>query len=486
MLRTAKVTASATTRHESHEELRRPRVAQFSAYSRPSLVSGGSGTGTQLDVSELNRYDISVLLADEALEHGQEGMHSFSVGGRDWVSVFSPQLAKDVLTSNVFDKVTVLDELKSAYKNGVLVRSFRESIERRKALQPIFSSMDPDVLVNTFSSTALDVCDHLAHQQRDAGYVSVEPVMQGLALDSLCKSLLKYDIRARFGEMEGGIEAIDYVVKEASRRAIVSGAYEKNTEQDKKLHDCKAMVESLLHTVVGATEPGDGTVVDMLTQKNDDPQAMADDALNLVYNATHTSGAAISWCLFCLAQQPEQWTRLRDEVFSYVQDATDIDYNTILELKQCRSAIVEALRLFPGPPRIYRESVTEATLSNKCVIPQGTGVWVDLLALQRNPNVFQDAYKFDFTRWLDERTEWSPSASLHPTSQDTSYAYLPFGAGARGCLGNTFAMLEATTALATIVTRFQAVSPVSAPEDMGIEASFAAITTRTGMHLRFE
>ena len=277
--------------------IQRPRVPSYSTSSRPAIVPNSSTT-TQLDPSEFTRYDISVLLAEDALKHGQDGMHSLTVGKRDWVSVFSPQLAKDVLTNKQFDKVTVLDELKSAYKNGVLVRSFQESIERRKALQPIFSSVNPDVLFKTFSSTALDVCDRI-HQSE--GQVSLEPMMQGLALDSLSKSLLNYDTRLRFGEMQGALEAIDFVVKEASRRTIVSGAHETNTELETKLDQCKEMVESLLQTAVDATEAGDGSIVDMLTQKNDDPQAMAEDALNLVYNATHTSGAALSWCLFCLA-----------------------------------------------------------------------------------------------------------------------------------------------------------------------------------------
>lgn len=484
MQRSVKRCACACAASPERAGIQRPRVPSYSTSSRPAIVPNSSTT-TQLDPSEFTRYDISVLLAEDALKHGQDGMHSLTVGKRDWVSVFSPQLAKDVLTNKQFDKVTVLDELKSAYKNGVLVRSFQESIERRKALQPIFSSVNPDVLVKTFNSTALDVCDRI-HQSE--GQVSLEPMMQGLALDSLSKSLLNYDTRLRFGEMQGALEAIDFVVKEASRRTIVSGAHETNTELETKLDQCKEMVESLLQTAVDATEAGDGSIVDMLTQKNDDPQAMAEDALNLVYNATHTSGAALSWCLFCLAQKPDQWLLIREEVDAIVQDVTDLDYNSILKLEQCRSAIVEALRLFPGPPRIYREAVNDATMSNGSVIPQGTGVWVDLQALQRNPDVFHNAEEFDLTRWTNSSSSsgWSPSASLHPTSQDTGYSYLPFGAGARGCIGNVFAMLETTTVLAAIAKQFRTISFASSPEDMGLEASFAAITNKNGMHVHLQ
>ena len=64
--------------------------------------------------------------------------------------------------------------------------------------------------------------------------------------------------------------------------------------------------------------------------------------------------------------------------------------------------------------------------------------------MHHDPRYFPDPQKFDPDRWLPERSQKLPR-----------FAYFPFGGGPRQCIGNSFAMMEATLLLAAIAQRFQ-------------------------------
>ena len=100
-------------------------------------------------------------------------------------------------------------------------------------------------------------------------------------------------------------------------------------------------------------------------------------------------------------------------------------------------------------------------LGGRYTARRGQPVALLLSAIQRDPAVWPDPLRFDPERFLPERARQRPA-----------YAYKPFGVGRRTCLGRSFALVEATLALAMIVQRFEfddpgplrlALSPVPRP-----------------------
>lgn len=152
-------------------------------------------------------------------------------------------------------------------------------------------------------------------------------------------------------------------------------------------------------------------------------------------------------------------------------------------------AIVEALRLFPGPPRLWRHLTSDVTLPGGQTLPKGSKVCVDLMSLHRCEQCYENPEAFDLTRWERETESYSPSSwvnsALHPPAPVVQHAYVPFGIGPRACLGNNFAMLEATAVLTEIARRFSSVSLALDPEEMGVESSFASVTTAIGNWMFF-
>ncbi len=120
----------------------------------------------------------------------------------------------------------------------------------------------------------------------------------------------------------------------------------------------------------------------------------------------------------------------------------------------------EALRLCPpaaGTPRMLNEDVTVDGYRAEA----GTMVVVNFYAMHRNPALWEDPLTFDPDRFSPERS-----------AGRGRWQYLPFGGGPRSCVGEHFAMLEATLALATIVRE---VSVESLTDDFPVETPFTVI-----------
>jgi cytochrome P450 len=107
-------------------------------------------------------------------------------------------------------------------------------------------------------------------------------------------------------------------------------------------------------------------------------------------------------------------------------------------------SIQEVLRLYPPAPAFPRDPVTDQVLGDRPV-PAGAFLLVFPYATHRHPEFWDEPDRFDPDRFLPER-----EAERH------AYAYYPFGAGHRICLGNSFALLEARILTALLARRFSA------------------------------
>ena len=140
------------------------------------------------------------------------------------------------------------------------------------------------------------------------------------------------------------------------------------------------------------------------------------------------------------------------------------------DLQVVEAVLQETLRLYPAIPSISRQCVKEHTIASshgdlKIRIPVDTMVVIHTYALHRRKEYWPRPLEFDYKRWMrDPITGVKPKLS-HP------FAYLPFGAGSRNCIGQTFAMLEAKVVLAMFVQRctFELVSGQTiVPEMKGV------------------
>lgn len=140
------------------------------------------------------------------------------------------------------------------------------------------------------------------------------------------------------------------------------------------------------------------------------------------------------------------------------------------EMRYLEMCIKETLRLYPSVPVIARKLGEEVRLSNG-VLPAGSNIFICPFSTHRLPHIYPDPEQYDPERFAPDSSE-----HRHP------YAYLPFSAGPRYCIGNRFAIMELKTVISAMLRNYE-ILPV--PGKTTIHATFR-ITLRAsgGLWLR--
>jgi len=148
-----------------------------------------------------------------------------------------------------------------------------------------------------------------------------------------------------------------------------------------------------------------------------------------------TTANALTWALYCLSQDSCARARLEREVDQAAHAGSGFDPEA---LPFAKAVMEEAMRLFPPVPFMSRQAVADDRIG-KIKIPRGSMVMVAPYVLHRHRALWEDPDAFVPERFLDAARAEIPR-----------FAYLPFGAGPRVCIGQSFSLQESTILLAHI------------------------------------
>lgn len=194
----------------------------------------------------------------------------------------------------------------------------------------------------------------------------------------------------------------------------------------------EAVPEDLLTRLLGARDDESGAAMS--------DRQVRDEVLTLFVAGHETTATGLAWTIYYACRHPDVYAAMEREADEVGPNPTVAD---LPRLGASLRAFREALRLQP-PVYMFGRDATRALTLGGYELPRRTNVLVSPWALHRLPQVFADPERFDPDRFLPER-----EATRH------RYAYLPFGAGPRVCLGNHFAYMEAQLALAVMLNRYR-------------------------------
>jgi cytochrome P450 len=167
------------------------------------------------------------------------------------------------------------------------------------------------------------------------------------------------------------------------------------------------------------------------------------DQVVTIFMAGHeTTAQALSWTFYLLSQHPDVERKLHDELATVLAGRTPHSED-LAQLRYTRMVIEESMRLFPPAYIIGRQPVGDDEVLGHC-IPAGSAVLILPWLLHRKPALWEDPDRFDPERFAPEHAARRPR-----------FAYMPFGAGPRICIGGAFAMAEAMIILAAIAQRYR-------------------------------
>ncbi|XP_067323996.1 cytochrome P450 4A24-like [Anolis sagrei] len=213
----------------------------------------------------------------------------------------------------------------------------------------------------------------------------------------------------------------------------------------------------------------------LICAKDENGNSLSDEDLRaevdtFMFEGHDTTASGISWLFYCMAQNPEHQQRCREEIVELLGKEGHVQWDDLGKMIYTTMCIKESLRLYPPAPQIGRELNSPVTFPDGRTLPEGLLIIMSIYSLHQNPEVWENPQVFDPLRFSLEN-----SSHRHP------YAFLPFAAGPRNCIGQQFAMNELKVALALTLLRFELL-----PDHSKTHIPTSQIVTRpmNGIHLK--
>jgi len=363
--------------------------------------------------------------------------HSPARRAEMWV-INHPDDVKRVLVSNHknYTKGSGLDRVKILLGHGIMTSEGDLWKRQRYMMQPMFHRR-----VITQFAELIDACNNrfIAKWEAQAArgeLVNVTDDMSELTLEIVLLSIFGTDL-ARLAQEMGG-NPFDIVTREPARD--LKFAY--------KFRQLTKLVAALVkRRREERTEHFDflGMLMDARDKESGSPMSereLVDEVMTLIVAGHETTASGLNWTWYLLSQNPEAEKLLHAEI-----DATEEKVAPSLAdmeaLTYTKNVCDEALRMYPPGWLLSRRTIAEDTLCGHTV-PAGTDVLLCLYLLHRHPRYWKDPEAF-----RPERFDAAHEA------ERPRFAYMPFAAGPRHCIGETLALYEMYMHLYKVARRYR-------------------------------
>ena len=367
----------------------------------------------------------------------------------------------------------------------------KEWREKRAEITPTFSTGKVKAMLPLFLQTANNLSLYLGEEMKTAGVIDMKDAFGRFALDNIASCAFGIDCNSfkernteltkqasaffRKPGMYGSFRALCVMLLPSQLSDLlpdpcagVNRFFSRITEQTIRQREEAAVPRRDFLQLLLETKDKSGNRCfsneDIVTQ------------CQLFYLAGHdTTANLLTFAAYSLATVPscqEEAHREIDAVLS--RHGGRLTYEAVSELHYLDRVLSETLRLYPSLFHMERICTKAYTLPGTQVnIPAGTIVQIPVLLRHRDPCVYPDPLKFDPDRFLPEEKE-----KRHPN------AYMPFGAGPRGCLARRFALIEAKVALAVMLREWRLVpGPDTPPPPMPLNTGTSIVFPRPGCSL---
>ncbi|XP_031558796.1 cytochrome P450 4c3-like [Actinia tenebrosa] len=397
-----------------------------------------------------------------------------------FIYTFKPEYAEILLSSShQISKSYEYVFLHPWLGTGLLTSTGEKWKRRRRQITPTFHFKILNEFIQVFEEQSKILVSILKSECQE-GALDIFPRAAKCALDIICKSSMGKNVNAQRDGNSRYVAAVTGICELIQERQkspwfwsdliysiTPSGRMQQqyletlhgftNKVIDERLLERKSSAgqeEREVDEFTGKRKKRPLAFLDLLLDAFDDGQidreGIREEVDTFMFEGHDTTAAAISWTILLLGLHPEVQDKVQHEVDEFFESrAEELTVDSLKDLKYLECVIKESLRLYPSVPFIARELSEDLTIDG-IPIPKGTTVGVAQVSLHSNPNVWPDPERFDPDRFLPENSE-----GRHP------YAYVPFSAGPRNCIGQRFAILEEKVVLANILRHFSVKSEQS-------------------------
>jgi len=349
-----------------------------------------------------------------------------------WV-ITDPDWVRRVLVSNHrnYCKGIGIERVRVLLGNGLMTSEGGQWRCQRRLLQAAFHKPRIEVYFDIFLQQAKKLADRCLAAARDGQAVNITAAVSESALTAVLQTLFSEDLASLD---DGAGQAVFQLVSADSRRDLQFAVRFRalgsliQKVMDNRRREQRFPADLLSHCLLARDKASGEPMPD---------KQIIDEVLTLIVAGHETTAASLNWVWYLLASHPESLQPVRAALLNFDPDHVP-DWPSLAQLQALTQVIKEALRLYP-PGWLYTRRALHDDHYNGYRLPAGSDVFVSSWLLHRHPQFWDQPDTF-----MPER--FSPAQE----SQRHRYVYLPFSAGPRHCIGESFAMAEMMIHLAVM------------------------------------
>lgn len=366
--------------------------------------------------------------------------------------------------------------LKSSLGEGLLTSEGALWQRQRKMTQPALHSAQVGSFIRIMQNSALALMDRWQGRALNGDTFDIVPDLMHLTLNIASQALFTTSLESETEIIRQALAiGRDYSVDRAWSviRLPLSFPTPRNRQYRNALADIHRVIDRMIAARRAAAEKPPDLLTMLMEARDEEGRPMSDkqlrDEVTTLLTAGHeTTTLALSWACYLLARHPEAQQRMRSE--SEFLHGGAPGYEDLPRLRYARTVIDETMRLYPPVWVISRQAIADDAMSGYR-IPAGSEILIFPYITHRHPQWWPEPDKFYPERFAPENA---------PSRQ--KFAYIPFGAGPRACLGLNFAVTEIQVVLALLMQRFH-LQPAAETEPVSAEPS-VTLRPLPGVHLK--
>jgi cytochrome P450 len=373
---------------------------------------------------------------------------STKVLGRPWFILSHPDDIERILVKDarIMKREDGVEIIRRVLGQGLLTSEGDLWKRQRKLMAQAFSPKR----IDDYAAAMVRVTDEALGEWRSGETANLHQEMARITMKVVADVLFGASMGAREVEAVGGALEVLNEFFSASPEALLRVPKWVPTPRNVRVNRALATLDRVVYDIIARRRKGeqkDDLLGTLLAARDDEGEGMSDgqlrDEVMTLFLAGHeTTSLTLAHTLYLLSKHPAIERRLHAEIVSVLGKRLP-KADEVRKLPFADWVVKEAMRLYPPAWATGRET-TEPYELRGIKIPVGAQLMASQWIVHRDARWFPNPEGFDPERWSPERAKDVPR-----------YAYFPFGGGPRVCIGNHFAMMEATLLLVLIVQRFR-------------------------------
>ncbi|HLZ81051.1 MAG TPA: cytochrome P450 [Ktedonobacteraceae bacterium] len=386
-----------------------------------------------------DRLDVFLRVTRECGDVG-----SFHFGPFPLVVFNTSEYAHSIFVEHAydFDKGEVIhNAFRPVIGNGIFTSEGAFHRQQRKLIAPSFQPRQ----ITGYADTMVKYSEQIQQGWKDGETVDISHEMTQLTMSIVGKVLFDADVFTEADELGSAMTTVlGHVTHTLSSLFPIplSWPTSRNRHARQAIAVLRGRIQKMITEREASGEEGNDLLSTLLRAREEDGKRMSDEQISdeslTLFGAGHeTTATALAWAWYLLATHPDVYRSMQQEVDSVLQGIAPT-YADLARLPYTLQVFKETMRLYPPAYGISRTALRDIEIDGY-FIPKNGFIAVCPYTLHRRPDYFPEPEKFDPQRFTPENEKRLPR-----------YAYMPFGAGPRICIGNHFAMMEGHLLLAAL------------------------------------